>query len=57
MRSLAKPFIIFVERFYPDPFVFAIALTFVVYLMPIGMTDAGRVDALARWACGADGSW
>lgn len=52
MRSMAKPFIIFVERFYPDPFVFAIALTFVVYLMAIGMTDAGPVAALAGWGGG-----
>lgn len=52
MRSMAKPFIIFVERFYPDPFVFAIALTFVVYLMAIGMTDASPVEALAAWGGG-----
>jgi short-chain fatty acids transporter len=52
MRSMAKPFIIFVERFYPDPFVFAIALTFVVYLMALGMTDATPVEALAAWGGG-----
>lgn len=52
MRSMAKPFIIFVERFYPDPFVFAIVLTFVVYLMAIGLTDAGPVAALSAWGGG-----
>jgi short-chain fatty acids transporter len=52
VRAMAKPFIIFVERFYPDPFVFAIALTFVVYLMAIGMTDAGPVAALSAWGGG-----
>jgi len=52
MRSMARPFIIFVERFYPDPFVFAIALTFVVYLMAIGLTDAGPVEALSAWGNG-----
>ncbi|MBW3604154.1 MAG: TIGR00366 family protein [Actinobacteria bacterium] len=52
MRSMAKPFIIFVERFYPDPFVFAIALTFVVFLMAVGMTDAGPVAALSAWGGG-----
>jgi short-chain fatty acids transporter len=55
MRTLAKPFIIFVERFYPDPFVFAIALTFVVYLMALGLTDAGPVDALSAWGTGLAG--
>jgi short-chain fatty acids transporter len=55
MRALARPFIVFVERFYPDPFVFAIALTFVVYLMALGLTDAGPVDALAAWGTGLAG--
>jgi short-chain fatty acids transporter len=49
---MARPFIIFVERFYPDPFVFAIGLTFVVYLMAIGLTDAGPVEALSGWGNG-----
>jgi short-chain fatty acids transporter len=55
MRALARPFIVFVERFYPDPFVFAIALTFVVYLMALGLTDAAPVDALAAWGAGLAG--
>ena len=55
IRTLAKPFIIFVERFYPDPFVFAIALSFIVYLMALGLTDAGAVDALAAWGAGLAG--
>lgn len=52
MRSMAKPFIIFVERFYPDPFVFAIALTFVVYLMALVLTDATPIEALSAWGGG-----
>jgi short-chain fatty acids transporter len=55
MRALAKPFIVFVERFYPDPFVFAIALTFIVYLMALGLTDAGPIDTLAAWGTGLAG--
>lgn len=55
MRTLARPFIVFVERFYPDPFVFAIALTFVVYLMALTMTDAGAVGALSAWGAGLAG--
>jgi short-chain fatty acids transporter len=52
MRTMAKPFIIIVERDYPDPFVFAIALTFVVYAMALVLTDAGPVEALAAWGGG-----
>ena len=55
MRTLARPFIVFVERFYPDPFVFAIALTFVVYVMALVLTDASAVDALAAWGAGLAG--
>ena len=55
MRALAKPFILFVERFYPDPFVFAIALTFVSALMALGLTDAGPVEVLVAWGEGLKG--
>lgn len=52
MNKLAKPFIVFVERFYPDPFVFAIGLTFIVFLMALGLTDAGPTDAVMAWGDG-----
>ncbi len=55
MRTLAKPFILFVERFYPDPFVFAIVLTFVSGLMALGLTDAGPVEVLVAWGEGLKG--
>jgi short-chain fatty acids transporter len=55
MRALARPFIVFVERFYPDPFIFAIALTFLVYLMALGLTDATPIDTLAAWGAGLAG--
>jgi short-chain fatty acids transporter len=55
MRALAKPFIVFVERFYPDAFVFAIALTFLVFLMALGLTDASPIDALSAWGTGLAG--
>ena len=49
MRAIATPFILLVERFYPDPFVFAIVLTFVSGLMALGLTAAGPADVLVAW--------
>ena len=55
MRSLAKPFVLLVERFYPDPFVFAIVLTFVAGLMALGLTHAGPTELLVGWGEGLKG--
>lgn len=52
MNKLAKPFVVFVERFYPDPFVFAIGLSFVAFFMALGLTDAGPVDTVVAWGDG-----
>ena len=51
-QLLARPFVIFVERFYPDPFVFAILLTFVAMLMALGLTAASPADTLDAWGAG-----
>ena len=55
MRALAKPFITLVERFYPDPFVFAIVLTFIAGFMALGLTDAGPAEILVAWGEGLKG--
>lgn len=55
MRKMAKPFIVFVERFYPDPFIFAIGLTVIVFLMAIGLTDSGPADTVVAWGEGLSG--
>jgi short-chain fatty acids transporter len=52
MNKLARPFVVFVERFYPDPFVFAIGLTAIVFFMALGLTDAGPTDAVVAWGDG-----
>jgi short-chain fatty acids transporter len=52
MRKMAKPFIVFVERFYPDPFVFAILLTFVVFGMVFLLTPATPIEAVSEWGGG-----
>ncbi|MFC7049048.1 short-chain fatty acid transporter [Emcibacter nanhaiensis] len=51
-QLLAKPFTIFVERYYPDPFVFAILLTLLTYLITLGLTDITPMDAVVAWGDG-----
>ena len=44
-----------VERWYPDPFVFAILLTLATFLLAFGLTDAGAFTALDAWGNGLSG--
>lgn len=52
MQKLAKPFIVLVEKFYPDPFVFAILLSFIVFGAALGLTDAGPAQVVDAWGNG-----
>lgn len=52
MQKLAKPFVVLVEKFYPDPFVFAILLSFVVFGAALGLTDAGPSQVVDAWGNG-----
>ena len=54
-RSVAKPFVVFVERYYPDPFVFLIALTAVAFGLALVLTDATPIGALTAWGEGLAG--
>ncbi len=54
-ERLARPFVIFVERFYPDPFVFAILLTGVTFALAIGLTETRASQALTIWGEGLTG--
>jgi len=54
-RGVAKPFVVFVERYYPDPFVFLIALTAVAFALTQLLTDATPVIALTAWGEGLAG--
>lgn len=54
-RGAAKPFVVFVERYYPDPFVFLIALTAVAFALALALTDATPVVALTAWGEGLAG--
>ncbi|WP_432937316.1 short-chain fatty acid transporter [Kribbella sp. CA-253562] len=55
MHRLTKPFTVLVERFYPDPFVFAIVLSGVIFLGCLSLTDAGPKTTLYAWGDGLDG--
>ena len=52
LQSLAKPFVAFVERYYPDPFVFAILLTFLTLLLALLLTDASVGTSVLAWGDG-----
>ena len=44
-----------VERWYPDPYVFALLLTAVAFALALGLTDAGPVATLDAWGDGLTG--
>ena len=54
-RSAAKPFVVFVERYYPDPFVFLIALTATAFGLALLLTDSTPITALTAWGQGLSG--
>lgn len=49
---LARPFVKFVERYYPDPFIFVIALTAVTFFAAIGLTQTSPAQAILVWGGG-----
>lgn len=52
LRQLSKPFVIFVERFYPNPFVFVILLTFFTFFLVLAATDHSLGFAINAWGNG-----
>ncbi len=55
LDRIAQPFVAFSERYYPDPFVFAIGLTFVTLAMAVVATPTTAADALSLWGNGLTG--
>ncbi len=51
-QRLSSPFVTFVERFYPDPFVFVILLTLLTFLLTFGLTDTTPVESIQYWGGG-----
>jgi short-chain fatty acids transporter len=54
-ERVARPFVVFVERFYPDAFVFAILLTGVTFALAVGLTETRSGEALVIWGAGLTG--
>ena len=51
-QLLARPFVILVERFYPDPFVFVVLLSALTFLLSLLLADATPAGALSAWGDG-----
>ena len=51
-QLLAQPFVAFVERYYPDPFVFVVLLSALTFLLSLFLADASPTTALAAWGDG-----
>ena len=49
MKSISNFFVKIVNRFLPDPFLFAIILTLVVYVAAILVTGCGPLEMLSYW--------
>ena len=55
LDRLARPFVVFVERFYPDAFVFALLLTGVTLAMAVALTPTTPSEAIGIWGRGLAG--
>ena len=51
-QLLARPFVLFVERYYPDPFVFVVLLSALTFLLSLVLADASPATALSAWGDG-----
>ncbi|WP_067727057.1 short-chain fatty acid transporter [Oceanobacillus damuensis] len=52
MKALTFFFDRMVQRYLPDAFLFAIILTFIVYLLGVVFTDSGPVQMIEHWGTG-----
>lgn len=49
LEHITNPIVIFIEKYYPDVFVFTILLTFITLGLVLGMTDFGPVETVKAW--------
>lgn len=52
LDSLAQPFVKFVDKCYPDAFLFVIILTFITFLLSLGFTDSNTLEIINSWGNG-----
>ena len=51
-QTLARPFVSFVERYYPDAFIFVIILSLITFLSALFLTDSSVSSTLLAWGDG-----
>ena len=51
-QALARPFVSFVERYYPDAFIFVIVLSLITFLSALFLTDSTFSSTLMAWGDG-----
>ena len=56
MKSISNFFVKIINRWLPDPFLFAIILTIVVYIAAIAVTGVGPIKMLSYWGS-STGFW
>ncbi|MEM6724023.1 MAG: TIGR00366 family protein, partial [Bacteroidota bacterium] len=52
LQRIANPFVTFVEKYYPDPFVFVILLTMLTMGLAYGLTDTTAYGVIEAWGGG-----
>ncbi len=51
-KKLSKGCVSLVQKYLPDPFLFAVMLTFIVFILGIFLTGQGPLDMVLHWAGG-----
>lgn len=51
-KKLTDFFVKLMQKYLPDPFLFAVILTFIVYLLGISLTDSGPMQMVQHWVGG-----
>lgn len=52
IQPFSNYFVRFVQAYYPDPFIFAIVLTFIAFVVSLLLTDANMMTAVEAWGGG-----
>ena len=52
LDSLAQPFVKFVDKCYPDAFLFVIILTLITFLLSLGFTESNSLEIVNAWGNG-----
>ena len=51
-QILSRQFVTFVERYYPDAFIFVIILSVITFISALLLTDTNTTSALLAWGDG-----